>query len=84
MEAWRKLGWVLPRGGRGPGTSVRCALTGVHWPGQVVAVSILGRPVARILHTSGVRAVWQGFPRPGEVVGAALLPLRMSVGIWER
>ena len=88
VEARRKLGWVLPRGGRchgvAPGTSVCCALTGVHWPGQAVAVNILGPPVARISHTSGVRAVWQGFPRPGEVVGAALLPLRMSVGIWER
>ena len=66
------------------GTSVCCALTGVHWPGQVVAVSILGCPVAQIPHMSGVRAVWQGFPRPGEVVGVALLPLRVSVGIWER
>ena len=63
---------------------VCCVLTGVHWPGQVVAFSILGCPVARIPHTSGVRAVWQRFPRPGEVVGAALLSLRVSVGIWER
>ena len=34
--------------------------TGVHWPGQVVAVGILGRSVKRVPHSRRIRVVWQG------------------------
>ena len=88
VDVRRKLGRLLPHGGgaRGvaPGTGVCRVLTDVHWPGQVVAVGILGRSVTRVPRSRGISVVWQRFLRPGAVVGGALLPMHVSVGIWEQ